>query len=465
VALTAVQSLDMGNSQSAAAKQDHPVLLICTVGGSPQPIATALRVLRPDVAWFLVSDGKTGESSRSMVEEKEIDYDKKRGTRGPGLKYAEGCPSTTRIFEMPVDDPDRAYALSRSHVAAARKDYPEHRVIADYTGGSKSMSAALLMAAFAETGVEIETAVEVQFMAGERSNLVQVTSGSEKPQRMTPYFIMAERDFVAAEQAVGAYDYAAAQRLLDKLQEDIRRRVVTPPKAWSRRLQRARAWTGVMAQWDAFNHRQAAQRARAEPSVEAALEASGHRGQLLALGEREKGKPGWEICADLWLNALRRGERARYDDAVARLYRLLEAAAQARLWEKSNHRLETGRIDPAELPESMRSSVFMKLDPKDGTEFAQLGLNDTVRLLRHRDPNDALAAAYASNAAGEDGLHGPPWLVKRNNSILAHGFVSIDNRAWDEAKRWVETNLMPFLGDVQFRQLPREIPLLQDIAV
>jgi hypothetical protein len=30
----------------------RPVVLVCTVGGSPQPIATALRLLRPEVVWF-----------------------------------------------------------------------------------------------------------------------------------------------------------------------------------------------------------------------------------------------------------------------------------------------------------------------------------------------------------------------------------------------------------------------------
>jgi CRISPR-associated protein (TIGR02710 family) len=435
---------------------DRPVVLVCTIGGSPQPIATALRLLRPDAVWFLVSDGKAGESSRSQVESEEIVYDKNSGRRGPGLRRVEGCPDKTRVIEIPADDPDGAYKICRTQLAEAARRYPGHRLIADYTGGTKSMTGALLMAAFAQPGVE------VQFMLGERPDLAQVRSGSERPHSMPADFIMAERDFAAAEQAVGGYDYAAARRLLLELRQRIEKLGAKPPKSWSRRLDHALAWTGVMADWDAFDHRAAARRAR-DSAVGETLAASGHLQPLLALGEREKGSPGWHICADLWLNALRRGERGRYDDAVARLYRLLEAAAQARVLER--YGLRTGSVAPEELPESLRAAAFKKKDPKTGAEFAQLGLNHAVELLRERDPGDGFVAAYAGAGAAEARLAGPSWLVKRNHSILAHGFVNVDQRTWVEARGWVETNLLGFFRNSVFAQLPRTIPDVRSGAV
>jgi CRISPR-associated protein (TIGR02710 family) len=423
------------------ARADRPVFLICTVGGSPQPIATALRLLRPDVVWFLVSDGKSGESSASQIER---------------LKLADGCPAQPQVLGIPADDPDAAYKKCRALLAQARKLHPDHRVIADYTGGTKSMTGALLMAAFAQPGVE------VQFMVGERADLVQVKPGSEKPQLMAADFIVAERDFAAAEQAVDGYDYAAAQRLLHGLRARLQRAGVKPPKAWSRHLEQALAWTGVMSHWDAFSHGAAAQRAQ-DRMVASMLEATKHLAPLLAIGKREKGKPGWDICADLWLNALRRGERGRYDDAIARLYRLLEAAAQAHLWER--YGLESGRVSPTELPAFMRSQVLMKADRKNGARYAQLALHQTVELLRARDPGDAFAAAYAGADALQDRFQGPPWLTKRNHSILAHGFVSVDDKAWNEARAWVETNVAKFFSDCAFPQLPRRIPSLESTAV
>ena len=420
---------DANAASSVEERDDRPVVLICTVGGSPQPIATALRLLRPKVVLFLVSDGRANESSRSQVDSTKIEYDRASGVYGPGLKFAEGCPATVDILPLPADDPDRTYALCRSHLANARRQYAGHRLIADYTGGTKSMSAALLMAAFGQPGVE------VQFMLGERPDLVQVKSGSEQPQRMATDFIMAERDFAAAERAVDGYDYAAAQLLLQALRDRLRNVETKPPKAFRRRLDRALVWTGVMSDWDAFRHREATERACREAWLREELEQSGHLETLVALGRREK-QAEWVACADLWLNALRRGEQGRYDDAVARLYRLLEAVAQAQLW--GRYRLETGRIAPAELPGSMRASVFVRKDPENGMEFAQLALHQTVQLLHARDPHDEFAGAYAGGGASDNGLEGPRWLARRNNSILAHGFVSIDRHAWGEARSWIE---------------------------
>ncbi len=424
----------------------RPVCLVCTVGGSPQPIATALRVLRPDAVWFLVSDGKSGESSRGQVESAEIVYDRATGASGPGLKFVDGCPADCRVTAMPADDPDAAYKECRSVLREAQRRYPGHRLLADYTGGTKSMTGALLMAAFAQPGIE------VQFMAGERPDLVQVRAGSESPQVMAADFVLAERDFAAAEQAVAGYDYAAARALLAALQARLDGIVSRPPKAWRRRLGRALGWTAMMALWDGFDHREAARRAKSEPELGNMLAGTGHLQPLLALGATAKRQPGWDVCADLWLNALRRGERGRYDDAVARLYRLVEAAVQAQLW--ARHGLESGRIAPDLLPGDMVGAT-RRTDPKTGVEYALLGLEQSVRLLRHRDPGDPLAAVYVR----DNGSHGPPWLVRRNNSILAHGFTSVGAEAWTEARDWVEAHLTPFFAGAAFAQLPRQIPV------
>jgi hypothetical protein len=228
---------------NASAEPARPVFFICTVGGSPQPIATALRLLRPAAAWFLVSDGKVGESSRSQIEEPEVDYDKRANRRGPGLKFADGCPDRTRTISIPADDPDSAYKICRSALIEARRQFPGHRFVADYTGGTKSMTGALLMAAFAEPGFE------VQFMAGERPDLVQVKPGSEQPRIMLPDFILTERTFAAAEHAVAAYDYAAARRLLYELRRGLHNLASKPAKAWRSRLEQTLAWTALIADW------------------------------------------------------------------------------------------------------------------------------------------------------------------------------------------------------------------------
>jgi CRISPR-associated protein (TIGR02710 family) len=174
------------------------------------------------------------------------------------------------------------------------------------------------------------------------------------------------------------------------------------------------------------------------------------------LGERQEGAPGWDLCADLWLNALRRGERARYDDAVARLYRLVEAAAQAWLW--SRYELKSGRIPWGRIPASMRDGLQRRNDSSG--EYALLALNQTVKFLRCLDQDDRFAAAYMSDWADAAGVQGPPWLTLRNSSILAHGFTSVGEKIWIQAKTWVEANVRPYFAEAQFAHLPRQIPRL-----
>jgi CRISPR-associated protein (TIGR02710 family) len=430
---------DPASELEPVVQPERPVFFACTVGGAPHPIATALRTLRPAVVWFLVSDRKSGESSRSQAE---------------ALRSSDGCPAEIRIFEAPADDPDGAYKIYRSQLMEARRRYSDHRLIADYTGGTKSMTGALLMAAFAEPGFE------VQFMAGERADLVQVRSGSEQPRVMLPDFILAERNFAAAEQAASAYDYAAARRLLEALKKDVLKKPARPPKAWMRRLEQTLASAALFADWDAFNHREAAKRAEnGSAALKTLLAAGGHLQPLIALGGSKKDQPSFHICADLWLNALRRGERGRYDDAVARLYRLLEATAQMHLW--SRYGLESGRMLPSELPKAMRSPSLMYVDQRDGKEYARLALNQTAEFLRCRDKGDRFVAAYAANRMS-DLVQGPSWLVKRNHSILAHGFTRITAEDWSAARGWVEASLITFFEKSMFPQLPKAIPPLAD---
>src|SRR5208283_410335 len=88
----------------------------------------------------------------------------------------------------------------------------------------------------------------------------------------------------------------------------------------------------ILADWDAFRHAAAVALAR---GAKANAWLAGHRlaeplSRLAAL----RREPDFALCADLWLNAQRRATGGRFDDAVARLYRLTEAAVQAQLWRR-----------------------------------------------------------------------------------------------------------------------------------
>jgi CRISPR-associated protein (TIGR02710 family) len=124
---------------------------------------------------------------------------------------------------------------------------------------------------------------------------------------------------------------------------------------------------------------------------------------------------------DLLANAKRRREEGRFDDAVARLYRAIEAIAQVTL--KNRHEVEsTERIPLERIPEPLRSDWRHRAE--DG--FVTVGLQDAYRLLLAL--GDELGRKFED--AKLNGRDSP--LIVRNRSILAHGFEKVPSTVVDQ---------------------------------
>ena len=428
----------------------RPITLICTVGGSPAPIRSALAALRPDRTIFVVSDGKDGSTAaRGQVEAERLSGSE-GSEAGPGLRFAEGCPSEVNLLEVPADDPDRAFARIETVIEAERR--AGRRIVADYTGGTKSMSSALLIAGTAAEGAR------VQFMQGVRSDLVQVEDGTEQPTVPPVHLMTLARDFQAVRSFVARRDYAAAFTLLDETQKDIGKRggrkKLGIPRAWIERLGIWRDWGRLLDHWDRFEHVEAwAAVDRASGPLADHLDKAGLTDRLRALAAA-KGRPSAVLVEDLWLNAERRAAQGRYDDAIARCYRLMEAAIQARLWEC--HGLDTSRLRPEAVPADIAEKAKRKNDWKTGEEYFELALKNAKELLAARSPSDPLIAAW-----GRDDT--PGWVGKRNKSILAHGFSALGPTTWDrEVRPWFEARREALwetsLGRPSLPQLPDFLP-------
>src|SRR5207245_1390146 len=89
-----------------------------------------------------------------------------------------------------------------------------------------------------------------------------------------------------------------------------------------------------------------------------------------------------ELVADLLANARRCATGRRFDDAVARLYRAVEALAQTRL--RMEYGIgDTSHVPLEELPEGLRAAKAPQA--QDGAVW--LALQDAYTLLRERgDP-------------------------------------------------------------------------------
>ena len=214
---------------------------------------------------------------------------------------------------VPADDLDGAVIAMRGATGALAARLPRTRMVADYSGGTKTMTAALVCVALERDDVDL------QLVTGARPDLDRVADGTEQPMTASVARLRLDRAMGPYLSAWRRYAYDEAATGLDR----IRIAADAPDRA---RLGLASALIRALARWDDFDHAGAllilepfvARFAQSYPSMLPTL-------RLLA-GIGPQQEPARLL--DLWLNAQRRAAQGRYDDAVARVYRMIEWTAQ-----------------------------------------------------------------------------------------------------------------------------------------
>lgn len=396
-------------SEDRSGTPEH-VLLIATVGGSPEPLVAALKHWRPARVLFVPS-----QDTRPAVQQ-VLDVGAAEGVAlEPGVYDVEAVTDAQDIAACL-----RALQTLDGRVRGWLARGEGFAVAVDYTGGTKTMSAALALWArrwpchFSYVGGRERT----------RGGVGVVVSGSELPLvARNPWNALG---YQTAEDACAAFD-AGDFRTAATLLEEARRSAEDPRvrRELSALLEVVEAYSA----WDRFRHADAARRFERLPAGENDLRAvlgehaagrllrvvPAHLAHLRALAEA--GETTEALVLDLLANAGRRASEGRYDDAVARLYRATEALAQIRL--RLAHGLDTGGIALDGVPEPLRSGWRGKA--KNGT--LMIGLQDAYALLLAL--GDPLGERFAT--LGLNGKDSP--LAARNQSILAHGWRPISERA------------------------------------
>lgn len=417
-------------------------LLLLTIGGSHQPIVTALREARPDFAVFFCTDldpatGRAG--SRVQIEGKGLCIKAKPNDDKPTLP---NIPSQANLTEgsyevaiVPADDLDGAHSVMRRTLADARRRYPAARLLADYTGGTKTMTAALVLAALQDDDVEL------QLVAGSRADLVRVAEGTQASVPAAVEGVRLRRAMRAHLTAWQRHAYGEAAAGL--------RRLPQPRDAGLRAtLARARDISAAFAAWDDFDHAGAASVLLDTYVAVAAEPLRDHVPALrLLAGEASTKRTGLQLW-DLWLNAQRRAVAGRYDDAVGRAYRLIEWTAQ---WLLETH----AQLRTADLPGAIAEKAGIA-PGRDGRY--QAGLHAAWMLVAAHVGGAPAAFIGAQQSALLDHLQ------RRNRSILAHGFAPIDAADWRAFQVWLETAFIPMLqGSLQQAGVRSVFPQLPDI--
>jgi hypothetical protein len=395
---------------------------------------------RPVVTCFFCTgkDLATGApGSRVQIEGKGTPVEVRR--RGDTVEKLPNIPvqagleaDAFEVCEVPADDLDVAVGVMLRAVADLEERFPGANLVADYTGGTKTMTAALVVAA-----LESER-VALRLVTGTRGDLVKVRDGSETGLAVSAEGIRLRRAMAPYLAAWGRYAYGESADGLARL---------ASPRAPEHRaqLQIARDLSRAFDAWDRFDHRRALSlcadyRPRIGPKFGLAFKFL----EILATPGHAVRTPArlW----DLWLNAQRRTAQGRYDDAVARLYRLLEWTAQ---WLLLDQGIDTADIRPDQLPDGVL------LEPgRDGR--TQAGLFAAWDLVARCRTGPAAEFALQERDRMRDHIRA------RNESILAHGDTPVDAVAWERFRAWADNAFIPVLKKechgAGFRMEPAQLP-------
>lgn len=385
-------------------------ILVITVGGSPQPIITSITQNEPDRIYFVCSQ-------QSVETLDDICTQAKVGDK----------PYRSEIIDG-IDDLNKCYADSLRLLDGLRSESPDAEIIADYTGGTKSMSAGLAAAALDVNNIMFG------LVSGDRFDLIRVANGTQSLRISHAVAIHLERRLQTISNCFRTFDYPAA---ISWLGETLQLPDIVSEK--TAMLQRWLSLARALDSWDKFDHASAwgiihnyrAKYTKLVMFLEAVvwsrqrLDVDFERQELPYLSVSPKGH-GYELVEDLFLNAQRCATRHRFDDAAARLYRALELLAQSRL--KLGYGIDTGDVSLKLLPQDLQVEYVNMADTKGKIKLALTPAFELLAKLAdsHLEPLGTLYQKYENQVKG--------FLSIRNKSLLAHGLTPVDAEDYMKAE-------------------------------
>ena len=338
-------------------------------------------------------------------------------------RIAHGAPGIeVSIRPLPAgheNNADRAYAHFDRVLTGVLQNDPPEDVEADFTRGTKAMSAALVLAATRRT------IPRLRYIEGVRDRRGTVEPGSEQVRGIRTTTVDGHRRLDLARALFARGDFAAVAHVLPDPHGPLARLY---PSDFVHTASVVRSVARFYAAWDRLDHAAAATVEVAAPLSDAwrrfwptpdarawvgALAREPERTDHRAMAARLR-----RLAVDLLANGERRVRQGQNEDALVRAYRLLELIGQARLFDCG---LDSANLDPDHdaVLAVQRESERKKRKPfSEGPDGKLLASRFQVgRLLRHcRDPLAKPLLRF------EDETLLKPTL--RNNSVLVHGFAA-----------------------------------------
>lgn len=399
-----------------------PVVLVCTVGGSAKPVRESILSCHPTHIIYVVSQ----ESSKTIFKDIETQIDWKWDLHAREtvilkdfqnllqcvMDIREGIPNALEKMSLPEETP----------------------LLADFTGGTKVMSAALTLAM-----MEFPHST-FSYVGGERrtkDGMGIVENGTEVVMRQAnPWDVLALREVRALADSFNKSQFADAWNTATNLTNNIDN--PDKKKFYNAIVDMVQ---GYML-WDAFDHKSALPKLRqsdgrlapyafASARIKKLLDALRQDIVRLETLQRDaqallnntkaeedatdiSNTTGKAYLLDLLANAQRRADAGHYDDAVARLYSAIEKCAKIALWQR--HGIDNSDVPLDKVPPSLHDALHAMAD--DGGKI-KIGLTKSFLLLA--ELGDPLGKAYLGQQKDLENT-----LSARNQSLLAHGYLPID---------------------------------------
>jgi len=408
---------------------DKIKLMIMSLGGSPDPLIKSISTYNPENVIFLASHDSVPLSHAVLnaVSQK------------PAIEFVitEDPNSLSECYSKARDCIDRA---QKTGIAG-----PE--IMVDYTGGTKVMTAALLLAALGRS-------FRFNYVGGslrDKNGLGPVVKGHEIMfAQASPWAVFAEEERRQIVTLFNCRRFSAVIEIITGCDRDI------PPKIkdyFGFILPLAKGFLF----WDQFSHK-AAQRNLEEGmaalekyvrtwlanELELFLESSRTcRSYLDDLLEKTGGTEMFDhsLVRDLINNARRKIADKRFDDAAARIYRALELYGQIVFKEVA--RCDNSKVKPNIIPALLKETFERKYyDPY--TKHLKLPLHATFEYL-----------SAMGHEAGKRYFKMEKEIKNiqsnRNRSILAHGTSPVSESAAESILKTVSE----FVGQTDFFDFPK----------
>jgi len=393
-----------------------PKAMIISVGGTVEPIIKAVCEYKPEFVSFLASQD-TSDLIKTIKDES--------AQKGVVIK------SELTLLE---DVNDLLHCYSKAEVAVQRiitKAYDKHEVLVDYTGGTKNMSVALALAA-------VTHGFSFSYVGGTqrtKNGMGIVENGHEKIYRsINPwdFLAIAERHEIAL--LFNKNQFLAAAQLANLL-------AAKTTKNKTMYKQFAQAIDGYYS-WDLFRHKEAHthfERAKLEElsstddsPIRSFAEATSKLLPFLeeTISDSRDGKrPCLAYIIDLYANAERRRQEGKIDDAILRLYRLVEMAEQERLL--SGYSINTASVAPEKIPPALKEPYQKKyMDDRD--KKIKIPQNAGFELLAALA--DPMVIQFQNERPSFRNIQS-----SRNQSYLAHGFESAKEKTYTDLRNFIRS--------------------------